>query len=142
MGSSLADRQNKNLPPPISRSATAQEECYSISAGCSHLAWRLSGPTFACMRERADLMKTEEPRDLGYMQLAVIEVTNCQIAPQLLKYFSVVQPLVRKPSRQRPLAHSQNASNVIHHHPSMREQRRDCVLNSRAQLAHIPSSIG
>jgi hypothetical protein len=51
-------------------------ECYSISAGCPHLARRLSGPAFACMRERADLMKTEQPRDLGYMQLAVIEVTN------------------------------------------------------------------
>jgi hypothetical protein len=30
------------------------------------------------------------------MQLAVIEVTSCQITPQLLKYFSEVQPFVRK----------------------------------------------
>ena len=59
-------------------------------------------------------MKTEQPRDLGYMQLAVIEVTNCQIAPQLLKYFSEVQPFVRKPSCKRPLAHSQTSSNVVH----------------------------
>jgi hypothetical protein len=35
-------------------------------------------------------MKAEQPRNLGYMQLAVIEVANCQIAPQLLKYFSEV----------------------------------------------------
>jgi len=86
----------------------------SLSAGCSHLAWRLSGPAFACMRERAHLMKTEQPRNLGYMQLAVIEVTNRQIAPQLLKYFREVQPFVRKPSCKRPLAHSQTASNVFH----------------------------
>jgi len=44
------------------------------------------------MRECAHLMKTEQPRNLEYMQLAVIEVTNCQIAPRLLKYFSEVQP--------------------------------------------------
>ena len=48
------------------------------------------------MRERAHLTKTEQPRDLGYMQLAIIELTNCQIAAQLLKYFSEVQPFVRK----------------------------------------------
>jgi hypothetical protein len=46
------------------------------------------------------------------MQLAVIKVSNCQIAPQLLQYFSEVQPFVRKLSGQRPLAHSQTASNV------------------------------
>jgi hypothetical protein len=66
-------------------------------------------------------MKTEQPRDLGYMQLAVIEVTNCQTVPQLLKYFREVQPFVRKPSCKRPLAHSQTASNVFHEHPPMRE---------------------
>ena len=38
------------------------------------------------MRERTHLVKTEQPRDLGYMQLAVIEVTSRQIASQLLKY--------------------------------------------------------
>src|SRR5215475_14390631 len=114
----------------------------SMSAGCTHLAWRLSSPAFACMRECAHLMKTEQPRNLGYVQLAVIEVTNRQIAPQLLKYFSEVQSFVRKPSGQRPLAHSQTASNVFHEHSSMRKQRRDGVLNSCAQLAHITSSIG
>src|SRR5262249_39831783 len=114
----------------------------SISAGCSHLARRLSGPAFACMRERADLVKAEQPRDLGHVQLAVIEVTNCQIAPQLLKYFSEVQTFVRKLSCKRPFAHSQTASNVFHEHSSMRKQRRDGVLNSCAQLAHITSSIG
>src|SRR6266508_4250557 len=76
------------------------------------------------------------------MQLAVIEVTNRQIAPQLLQYFSEVQSFVRKLSCQRPLAHSQTASNVFHDHSSMRKHRRDRVLNSRAQLAHITSSIG
>src|SRR5215471_7185308 len=115
---------------------------YSISAGCSRLAWRLSGPAFACVRERADLMKTEQPRNLGYMQLAVVEITSCQIAPQLLKYFSEVQAFVRKPSRQRPLAHSQAAGNVFHEHSPMGKHRRDRVLNPRAQLAHITSSIG
>src|SRR5262244_670937 len=113
-------------------SATAQEECYSISAGCSHLAWRLSGPALACMRECAHLMKTEQPRNLGYMQLAIIEVTNCQITPQLLKYFGEVQPFVGKLSSKRPLAHSQAASNVFHEHSSMRKQWRDRVLNPRA----------
>ena len=82
-------------------------------------------------------MKTEQPRNLGYMQFAVIEVANCQIAPKLLKYFSEVQPFVRKPSRKRPLAHSQAAGNVFHEHSSMGKHRRDRVLNLRAQLAHI-----
>src|SRR5262249_31383475 len=107
-----------------------------------HLARCFSGPTFECMGECAHLMKAEHPRDLGYVQLTVIEVTNCQIAPQLLKYFSEVQPFVRKLSCKRPLAHSQAAGNVFHEHSSMRKQRRDCVLNSRAQLAHITSSTG
>src|SRR5262249_37405360 len=111
-------------------------------AGYSYLARRLSGPAFACMRERAHLMKTEQPRDLGDMQLAVIEVTNRQIAPQLLKYFREVQSFVRKPSCKRPLAHSQTAGNVFHEHSSMRKHRRDRVLDFRAQLAHITSSIG
>src|SRR5262252_4593185 len=120
---------------------TARGIC-SISAGCSHLARRLSGPALACMRECAHLMKAEQPRDLGYMQLAIIEVTNCQIAAQLLKYFSEVQPFVRKPSCKRPLAHSQTAGNVVHAHLSMRKHRRDRVLNPGAQLAHVTSSIG
>src|SRR6516225_9540032 len=121
-------------------SATAQEECYSISAGCSHLTRRLSGPTFKCMRECAHRMKTEQPRNLGYMQLAVTKVTNCQIAPQVLKYFSEVQPFVRKLSCKRPLAHSKLASDVFDEHSSMRKQRRGRVLNPRAQLAAIVSS--
>src|SRR5262249_7947101 len=100
--------------------ATVEEECYSISAGCPQLARRFSGPALECMRECAHLMKAEQPRDLGYVQLAVIEVTNSQIAPQLLKYFSEVQPFVRKLSCKRPLAHSQAACNVFHEHSSMR----------------------
>ena len=103
-----------------------------ISGGCPHLARRLSGPPLECMRECTHFVKAEQPRNLGYMQLGVIKVSNCQIAPQLLKYFSEVQSFVRKLSGQRPLAHSQTASNVIHHHPSMRKQRRYRVLNSRA----------
>src|SRR5258708_2773688 len=114
----------------------------SIRACSSHLAQRLSGPALERVREGAHLMKAEQPRNLGYMQLAVIEVTNRQIAPQLLKYFSEVQSLVRKLSCQRPLAHSQTASNVFNEHSSMRKQRRDRVLNSRAKLAHITSSTG
>src|SRR5215472_10818687 len=114
----------------------------SISARCSHLTRRLSGPALECMRECAHLMKAEQPRNLGHVQLAVIKVTNGQIAPQVLKYFSEVQPFVRKLSCKRPLAHSQTASNVFHEHSSMRKQRRDCVLYSRAHLAHITSPIG
>src|SRR5262245_52700334 len=94
------------------------------------------------MREGADLAKTEQPRDLGHMQLAVVEVANRQIAPQLLKYVIEVQPLGGKFSSKRPLAHSQTASDVFREHPSMRKQRRDRVLNSRAQLGHTGSSTG
>src|SRR6476660_9865714 len=94
------------------------------------------------MRECTHLVKAEQPRNLGYMQLAVVEVTNRQIAPQLLKYFGEVQPFVRKPSCKRPIAHSQTASNVFHEYPSMRKQRRDRVLNSGAQLAQITFSMG
>src|SRR5258708_36486198 len=94
------------------------------------------------MRECTHLVKAEQPRNLRYMQLAVIKVTNRQIAPQLLKYFGKVEPFVRKLSGQRSLAHSQTAGNVFHEHPSMRKKRRDRALNSRAQLAHITSSIG
>src|SRR3954466_15506286 len=94
------------------------------------------------MGERAHLMKAEQPRNLGYMQLAVVEVTNRQIAPQLLKYFGEVQPFVRKLSCKCPIAHSQTASNVFHEYSSMRKQRRDRVLNSGAQLAQITFSMG
>src|SRR6516225_8336454 len=112
------------------------------SAGCPDLARRLSGPALERMRERAHLMKTEQPCDLGYVQPAVIKVTNCQIAPQLLKYFGEVHPYSRKPSCKRPLAHSQTAGNVVHARLSMRKHRRDRVLNPGAQLAHVASSIG
>jgi hypothetical protein len=37
---------------------TGHRDC-SIGAGCSQLAWRLSGPAFACMRECAHLAKAE-----------------------------------------------------------------------------------
>src|SRR5882757_7867840 len=114
----------------------------SMRAGCSHLARRLSGPPLESMRECTHVVKAEQPRNLGYMQLGVIKVSNCQIAPQLLKYFSEVQPFVRKPSGQRPLAQSQITSNVTHCYPSMRKQRRYRVLNSRAQLTFIAFSIG
>src|SRR5262245_6234449 len=86
----------------------------SISAHCPHLARCLSGPALVCMRECAHLTKAKQPRDLGYMQLAVIEVTNRQVAPQLLKYLGEVQTFVRKLSCKRPLAHSQTASDVFH----------------------------
>src|SRR5262249_20756025 len=113
------------------------EKSKGLSGGCPHLAGRLSSPPFECMRECTHLVKTEQPRNLGYMQLAVTKVTNRQIAPQLLKYFGKVQPIVLKLSGQRSLAHSQTAGNVFHEHPPMRKKRRDRVLNSRAQLAHI-----
>jgi hypothetical protein len=48
----------------------------SISAGCAHLARRLSGPALERMRECAHLMKAKQPGNLGYMQLAVVEVAN------------------------------------------------------------------
>ena len=67
------------------------------------------------MRECTHFVKAEQPRNLGYMQLGVLKVSNCQIAPQLSKYFSEVQPFVRKLSGQRPIAHSQTASNVKIH---------------------------
>src|SRR5260221_9990935 len=121
--------------------ASGHDIC-SIRAGCSYLARRLSGPALERVRECAHLIKAKQPRNLGYMQLSLIEVTNRQIAPQLLKYFSEVQPFVRKLSCKRPLAHSQTASNVFQEHSSMRKNRRDRILNSRAQLAHITSSIG
>src|SRR5262249_41587202 len=104
-----------------------------LSGGCPHLARRLSSPPLECVREAIHLLKTEQPRNLEYIYLAVIKVTNRQIAPQLLKYFGEVQPFVRKLSGQRPLAHSQIASNVFHEYSSMREQRRDCILNFGAQ---------
>src|SRR6266508_5321554 len=116
-------------------------EC-SKGGGCPHLTRRLSSPALACVRECAHLMKFEQASIFRYMQLAVIEVPNGQIAPQLLKYFSEVQPFVRKLSCKRPLAHSQTASNVFHEHSSMRKNRGNCVLNSRAQLALITCSIG
>src|SRR5262249_9298890 len=99
-------------------------------------------PALACMREGADLAKTEQPRNLGDVQLAVVEVANRQIVPQLLKYFIEIQLLRRKSSCKRPLAHSQAASNVFREHASMRKQRRDRVLNSRAQLRHASSFTG
>ena len=70
-----------------------------------HLARRLSGPTLECMRECAYLLKTKQPRNLGYMKLAVTKITNRQIVSQLLKYFSEVQFFIRKLSCKRPLAH-------------------------------------
>src|SRR5262245_22956086 len=48
----------------------------SISVGRSQLARRLSSPSLKCMSECAHLMKAEQPRNLGYMHLAVVEVTN------------------------------------------------------------------
>src|SRR4029077_13295287 len=109
---------------------------------CSYLARRLSGPALERMRECAHLTKAEQPSNLGYMQLAVIDIMNCEIVAQLLKYLSEVQPFVRELSSKRPLAHSQTASNVFHVHSSMGKQLRDRVLNSRAQLAHISFPIG
>src|SRR5262245_5537184 len=113
-----------------------------IGVGRSQLARRLSSPPFECMSECAHLMKAEQPRNLRYMHLAVVEVTNRQIAPELLKYLTVVQPFVRQLSCKRPLAHSETASHVIHEHPSMRKHRRDRVLDARTQLAYAVSSIG
>jgi hypothetical protein len=63
---------------------------HSTSPHGPHLAWRVSGPTFARMCECAHLLKTEQPRDCGYMQFAVIEVADRQIAAQALKNLSEV----------------------------------------------------
>jgi hypothetical protein len=48
----------------------------SIGVGRSQLARRLSSPSLECMSECAHLMKAEQPRNLGYMHPAVVEVTN------------------------------------------------------------------
>src|SRR5262245_30833513 len=47
-----------------------------LGVGRSQLARRLSSPSLECISECAHLMKTEQPRNLGYMHLAVVEVTN------------------------------------------------------------------
>src|SRR5262245_49839254 len=114
----------------------------SIGVGRSQLARRLSSPSLECMSESAHLMKAQKPRNLGYMHLAVVEVTNRQIAPEVLKYLTVVQSFVRKFSCERPLAHSKTASNVFDEHPPMRKHRRDRVLDAGTQLAYASSSIG
>ena len=41
-------------------------------------------------------MKAEQPRNLGYLQLAIVEVTNRQIASELLKYLTVPDPVNRR----------------------------------------------
>ena len=48
-------------------------------------------------------MKAEQPRNLGDMHLAVVEVTNRQIAPQVLKYLTVC---VRCRSREGEMGRS------------------------------------
>src|SRR5262249_14998833 len=58
------------------RPTFASHGFYLISAGCSHLARCLSCPAPKRMRKCAHLMKTEQPRNLGYVQLGIIEVTN------------------------------------------------------------------
>src|SRR5262249_53622179 len=132
-----------SLTPRLRALAVVRLMTKSNLVGRSHLARRVAGPALVCVRECAHLTKAEQPRNLGDMQLVVLEVTNRQVAPQVLKYFSKVQPFVRELSCKRPLAHSQTASDVFHEHFSMRKHRRDCVLNSRTQLAHIITfSIG
>src|SRR5262245_61707086 len=84
-----------------------------IGVGRSQLARRLSSPPLECMSECAHLIKAEQPRNLGYMHLAIVEVTNRQIAPELLKYLTVVPPCVRELPCKRPLAHSDTASSAI-----------------------------
>jgi hypothetical protein len=42
------------------------------------------------MCERTHLLETEQPRDCGYMQFAVIEVADRQIVAQALKKLSEV----------------------------------------------------
>jgi hypothetical protein len=64
----------RRLGPKDDQSSVAM--ACSIGIGCSQLAWRLSSPSLECMSECAHLMKAEQPRNLGYMHLAVVEVTN------------------------------------------------------------------
>jgi hypothetical protein len=61
---------------PLSTIMARSHGIRSISAGCPHLARRLSGPALERMREGAHLMKAKQPRNLGYMQLAVIKVAK------------------------------------------------------------------
>jgi hypothetical protein len=63
---------------------------HSTSPHGPHLAWRLSGPASAGMCECAHLLETEQPRDCGYMQFLVMEITDRQIVAQALKNLSEV----------------------------------------------------
>ena len=87
-----------------------------------HFAGRLSGRALECVRKCADLPVTERPRNLRYMQIAVVKVTNGQITFQVLKYFRKRRPFLRNPSYERTLGNSQTASNVLHRHSAMRKQ--------------------
>src|SRR5262245_35834796 len=62
--------------PPLCEASSSISGICSIGIGRSQLAWRLSSPPLECMSECAHLMKAEQSRNLGYMHLAVVEVTN------------------------------------------------------------------
>src|SRR5262245_2942757 len=66
----------------------------AIFITCPQLSRCLSGPALERMRQCAHIMKTEKPCNLRYVQIAVMEITNGQIVPQLLKYFREVEPFV------------------------------------------------
>ena len=67
--------------PAHVRTALATLHKTSGCGGSTHLARRLSGPPFERMRECTHLVKAEQPRNLGYMQLGVIKVSIRQIVP-------------------------------------------------------------
>src|SRR5262245_774487 len=81
--SGLSQQAFKHVPaarPSATRSVGSsvlgRDGIFSIGVGRSQLARRLSSPPLECMSECAHLMKAKQPRNLGYMHLAVVEVTN------------------------------------------------------------------
>jgi len=101
----------------------------------SHLTRRLSSPALACVRECAHLMKAEPATQFSIHAACGHRVPNGQIAPQLLKYFSEVQPFVRKLSCQASSLIPDCEQRRLRALLPMRRTEEIAFFNSRAQLA-------
>ena len=88
---------------PVAKMLIADLSAY-LQHAMSELPWGLSGPTPERMRERANLLISQQPRDFGDGQFPVQKVALRQSGPQFIQYIREYQALPMELARKRSRA--------------------------------------
>jgi hypothetical protein len=88
-----------------------------------------SGPPPAAVRECANSLITEEPRDLRDRKVGLTETVPRKIGAELIENFTKAEAFRSQPPRQSPAAHAKRLRNSVEPRLAMRQEWSDRVFD-------------